>query len=206
MAIDYPAKVEIEYPDRKLNRLSSFFRIFYAIPIMIIFYLLLGMATGWGEDGWNASYSVGGILVIPTILMLLFRKKYPRWWFDWNFNITKFSFRVSAYLSLLTDIYPSTDEDQTVHVDISYPDAQKLSRGLPIIKWFLAIPHYIILFFLGIAEFVVVIIAWFAILFTGRFPRSLFDFVVGVYRWYLRVAAYALLLVTDKYPPFSLDP
>ena len=138
--------------------------------------------------------------------MLLFRQKYPRWWFDWNLALTRFGTRVLAYLALLRDEYPSTDEEQAVHLEIAYPDAQKeLMRGMPLVKWFLAIPHYIVLWFLGIAAFVSIVIAWFAILFTGRYPRSMFDFVVGVYRWSLRVGVYAFLLTTDRYPPFSLS-
>jgi hypothetical protein len=138
--------------------------------------------------------------------MLLFRQKYPRWWFDWNLALTKFSTRVGAYLGLLTDVYPSTDEEQSVHIEIPYPDAKnELNRWLPLVKWILAIPHYIVLFFLLIAAIVCVVIAWFAILFTGRYPRGLFDFVVGVFRWFLRVAAYAFLLTTDLYPPFALS-
>jgi hypothetical protein len=155
--------------------------------------------------GWTWQYGAGGILFLPVLLMILFRKKYPRWWFDWNLALTRFSARVGAYLALLTDVYPSTDEEQAVHIDIPYPDAPRdLSRGLPLVKWFLAIPHYIVLFFISIAAFVCVVVAWFAILFTGRYPAGLFDFVVGVYRWSLRVAAYAFLLTTDQYPPFSL--
>jgi hypothetical protein len=139
--------------------------------------------------------------------MILFRKKYPKWWFDWNLALTRFSYRVGAYLGLLTDVYPSTDEEQSVHLDLVYPDAKnQLGRGWPLIKWFLAIPHYIVLFFLVIAAFFVWVIAWFAILFTGQYPLSLFNFVVGVARWGLRVSAYSMLLITDKYPPFSLEP
>jgi hypothetical protein len=138
--------------------------------------------------------------------MILFRQKYPKWWFDWNIALTKFSIRVGTYIGLLTDVYPSTDEEQAVHLEIPYPDVPKdLSRGLPLVKWFLAIPHYFVLFFLGIAAIVCVVIAWFAILFTGRYPRGLFDFVVGVCRWALRVNAYAFLLTTDRYPLFSLN-
>jgi hypothetical protein len=129
--------------------------------------------------------------------MLLFRQKYPRWWFDWNVNLTGFSYRVAAYVGLLRDEYPATDEEQSVHLE-------DLNRWLPLVKWLLAIPHYVVLVFLGIAAVVSVVVAWFAILVTGRYPRPLFSFVVGVLRWSLRVGGYAVLLVTDRYPPFSL--
>ncbi|HUV56057.1 MAG TPA: DUF4389 domain-containing protein [Dehalococcoidales bacterium] len=203
----YPASLSIDYPDRKLNRLTTIFRLFMLVPIAIILSLVNGPDYQWGAaNGWTYQYAVGGLLVLPIVLMLLFRQKYPRWWFDWNVALTKFSTRVAAYLSLLRDEYPSTDEDQAVHIEIPYPDAQKdLNRWLPLVKWFLAIPHYIILWFLYIAAVVCIIFAWFAILFTGRYPRGLFDLVVGVYRWSLRVAVYAFLLTTDRYPPFSLS-
>jgi len=202
----YPVSLSIDYPDRKLNRLTTFFRLFTIIPIAIILSLINSADYQWGgAGGWDWQYAVGGLVVLPIVLMLLFRQKYPRWWFDWNVALTKFSTRVSAYLSLLRDEYPSTDEDQAVHIEIPYPDAQKdLNRWLPLVKWFLAIPHYIILWFLYIAAVVCIIFAWFAILFTGRYPRGLFDLVVGVFRWSLRVGVYAFLLATDRYPPFSL--
>ncbi len=204
---EYPATLAIDYPDRALNRLTTFFRIFVAVPIVIILFLVAGGNLNLhGMSAWNWQYAAGGILFLATLFMILFRQKYPRWWFDWNVALIKFSTRVSTYLGLLTDVYPSTDEEQSVHIEIPYPDVPKdLNRWLPLVKWFLAIPHYIILFFLGIAAFVCVVIAWFAILFTTRYPRGLFDFVVGVYRWSLRVAAYAFLLTTDRYPLFSLD-
>jgi hypothetical protein len=204
--IDYPVKLSVDYPDRKLNRLTTFFRIFMVIPILIILGLLIGASFKWGNSGWDAQYGAIGLVILPTILMLLFRKKYPQWWFDWNLALTKFSARVSVYMALLTDVYPSTDEEQSVNIKIDYPDVQNdLNRWLPLVKWIMAIPHYVVLIFLGIAAWVVTVIAWFAILFTGRYPRDLFDFVVGVYRWSLRVSGYAFILVTDKYPPFSLD-
>ncbi len=199
----YPASLSIDYPDRNLNRLTTFFRIFTVIPIAIIIGLLSSAgSSGDGYGGWR--YGAAGLVLLPLVLMLLFRQKYPKWWFDWNLALTKFSARVAAYIYLLTDEYPSTDEEQVVHIEIPYPDAKKLNRWLPLVKWLLAIPHYIILWFLWIAAIVCVVIAWFAILFTGRYPRGLFDFVVGVYRWSLRVGAYAFLLVTDRYPPFAL--
>ena len=202
----YPASLSIDYPDRALNRLTTFFRILAMIPIAIILGLVSGSGDTWGEaDMWKYQYAAGGLLFFPVILMLLFRQKYPRWWFDWNLALTKFGFRVLAYLGLLRDEYPSTDEEQAIHIEVAYPDTrQDLNRWLPLVKWFLAIPHYIVLWFLAVAALVCVVISWFAILFTARYPRGLFDFVVGVFRWSLRVSAYAFLLTTDQYPPFSL--
>ena len=200
----YPTRLTIDYPDRVLNRLTSFFRIFTIIPIAIIISLLTGPGASWRQqtNGWGCA----GVIFLPTLLMILFQQKYPKWWYDWSLNITKFGGRVVSYFALLTDVYPSTDEEQNVHIDIAYPDVKKdLNRWLPLVKWFLAIPHYIVLFFLGIAAGVCIVIAWFAILFTGKYPRGIFDFVVGVYRWGLRVMSYAFMLITDKYPPFSAD-
>ena len=199
----FPAVLEIDYPDRGLDRLTTFFRPFTVIPIAI----LLGLVTKSTVRSGSANYVVGsgGIVFLATVLMLLFRRKYPRWWFDWNLALTRFGARVWAYLALLRDEYPSTDDEQAVHIAIAYPVAMRdLNRWLPLIKWFLAIPHYVVLCFLCVAACVCVIIAWFAILFTGRYPRGMFDFVEGVVRWGQRVVAYAFTLVTDKYPPFSL--
>jgi hypothetical protein len=203
----YPVTLAIEYPDRPLNRLTTGLRMLTVIPIAIILALVTGGTLDLSTPGgWAWLYAAGGILVLPVILMILFRQKYPRWWFDWNLALTKFVMRVAAYADLLMDVYPSTDEEQAVHVEIPYPDVHRdLNRWLPLVKWFLAIPHYIVLAFLWIAAVVCVVIAWFAILFTGRYPKGLFDYVVGVYRWSLRVQAYAFLLTTDRYPLFSLD-
>ena len=201
----YPVTLSIDYPDRKLNRLTSFFRPFVLVPICILLALVSGGFSWGGETGWRTILTAGGVLFLPTLLMLLFRRKYPKWWYDWNVNLARFSLRVGSFATLLTDVYPSTDEEQTVHVVIPYPDVTALKTGLPLVKWFLAIPHFFVLIFLALAACVAVIISWFAILFTGRYPKGLFTFVVGVMRWGLRVDAYAFLLVTDLYPPFSLE-
>ena len=207
MKSKYPVRFDVDYP-KELDRLTTFFRIFMAIPILIVIGLLSGGYSGsFSGDTWQVSGAFGAIIVLPTVLLILFRGKYPRWWYDWNLELSRFAMRVNTYLSLLRDEYPSTDEQQAVHLDIDYPNVGKdLSQGMPLIKWLLAIPHYIVLLFLAIAAFFAVIIAWFAILFTGRYPKALFDFVVGVHRWALRVGGYAFLLVTDEYPPFSLEP
>jgi hypothetical protein len=200
----YPVTLTIDYPDRDLNRLTTFFRGILIIPAAVILLLLFGP---WWGNGWTVFFVTGGFLFLPTLLMILFRRKYPRWWFDWNLSITRFGGRVGAYAALLTDEYPSTEREQGVHIEIPYPDAKsELMPGMPLVKWFLAIPHVVVLVVLGIAAGFCIFISWFAILFTGRFPRSFFTFVVGVARWALRVAAYAALLVTDLYPPFSLEP
>jgi Domain of unknown function (DUF4389) len=204
----YPVTFSVDYPERQLNRLTTFFRIFTVIPIAILISLLPGgSASSYSAYGATATAVAGGSLVIlPIVLMLLFRKKYPRWWFDWNLEFMRFSNRVGVYVGLMDDEYPSTDEHQAVHLDFPYPDAQRLERGLPLVKWLLAIPHYFVLFVLYIGVFFAVIGAWFAILFTGRYPRGIFTFVEGVLRWGNRVYGYAFALVTDEYPPFRLKP
>ncbi len=191
----YAARLDIDYPE-KLDRLTTFFRVIWIIPIVVVLSLLT--ATGSGE-------SVGGLFFMATMLMIVFRQRYPRWWFDFSRQLVRFEARVLAYLVLLTDRFPSTVDEQSVHLEIDYPDAERdLNRWLPLVKWLLAIPHYIVLAVLAVIAIFVVVIAWFAILFTGRYPQALFDYVVGVGRWGLRVQAYAFLLVTDQYPPFSL--
>jgi hypothetical protein len=208
-AYGYPLTFSVDYPNRALNRVTSAFRIFTIIPIAIVAATIEGGGYGSQAGGTSVRYVGGalGILFIPVVLMLLFRKKYPRWWYDWNLELTRFSNRIVVYLALMDDHYPSTDQQQAVHLNFAYPDAAHgLSRGLPIVKWLLAIPHYIVLFFLTVGAFFAAIFAWFAILFTGRYPRALFDFIEGVLRWENRVGAYAFLLITDRYPPFSLRP
>ncbi len=205
----YPLQLSIEYPDRQLDRLTTAFRVIVAIPILIVAAALGGHegSAASGQHGWGVAGGTGALLFLAPLLMIVFRQKYPRWWFDWNLELLRFFNRIGAYLALMSDRYPSTDEHQEVALDFPYPDAKEgLNRWLPLVKWLLAIPHYIVLFFLWIAAVVAVIVAWFAILFTGRYPRGLFDFVLGVLRWGNRVIAYAFILVTDEYPPFRLSP
>jgi hypothetical protein len=205
----YPVSFSVDYPDRDLNRMTSFFRIFTVIPIGIVLGAVNGGTWSWSyhNGASGAAAGAGGLLFFGPLLMILFRQKYPRWWFDWNLELQRFINRVYIYLALMDDTYPSTDDHQSVHLDYSYPDAARdLNRWLPLVKWLLAIPHFIVLIFLHIAAVVIVIVAWFAILFTGRYPRGMFDFVEGVARWTNRVVGYAVTLVTDRYPPFSFAP
>jgi len=204
----YPVQLSVDFPDRQLDRLTTAFRIFVAIPILVVLASVSGSTWDWKSGQTTmAAAGAGGLLFFGPLLLILFRQKYPRWWFDWNLELQRFGNRVSAYLALMDDSYPSTDEHQSVHLDYPYPDAAgELNRWLPLVKWFLAIPHYIVLLFLDIAAVVVVIVVWFAVLFTGRYPRGMFGFVEGVIRWHNRVLGYALVLVTDRYPPFRLAP
>jgi hypothetical protein len=203
----YPVQFDVEYPERELDRLTTAFRIFMVIPIAIVLATLGGESTAYAGDHWQAGATFGGLVTFSPLLLILFRQKYPRWWFDWNLELLRFQNRIGAYLALLNDQYPSTDEHQSVRLELPYPDVkQDLNRWLPLVKWLLAIPHYIVLAFLWLAALFVIVFAWFAILFTGRYPRGLFEFVVGVGRWTNRVTAYAFVLVTDQYPPFSLSP
>jgi uncharacterized membrane protein HdeD (DUF308 family) len=204
----YPVQFSVDYPDRQLDRVSSAFRIFAAIPILLLLGAVAGGTWQWGSrqsEGGATVAGAGGLLTLGPLLMILFRQKYPRWWFDWNLELQRFSNRVGAYLGLMDDHYPSTDDHQSVHLDYPYPNAASdLNRWLPLVTWFLAIPHYVVLFFLWIGAAVAVLAAWFAILFTGRYPQGLFHYVEGVLRWHNRVVAYAFILVTDAYPPFRL--
>jgi hypothetical protein len=205
MEKDYPLTFSVDYPDRELDRITTFLRAFAVIPIGIVLALVSGTTySSTGADTTAYFVAAGGFLFGAPLVMLLFRKKYPVWWAEWNRELLRFSNRVYIYLYLMDDEYPSTDEQQSVHLDFENPNGEELSRWMPLVKWFLAIPHYFVLIFLHIAAFFVTIIAWFAILFTGRFPKGIFEFVEGVFRWSNRVGAYAFLLVTDEYPPFSL--
>lgn len=187
----YPARLTVDYAGTNRNRLTTTFRVITVIPILTVLAPIANGATS--------------LFFLPVLLMILFRQKYPRWWFDFNVQYQRFSTRVSAYVSLLTDEYPSTDEEQGVHLEIDYPDASQLNRWMPLVKWILAIPHYVVLFVLLIIAAILFMLGWFVILLTGTFPRGFHNFIVGVNRWSLRVTAYAFLLTTDEYPPFSLD-
>jgi Domain of unknown function (DUF4389) len=215
--IQHPARLEIDYPEGRQDTLSTLFRFIWVIPVTIILSLITdaGQTVTYrvflndsGELIRRTRDAAGGLasgLATATALMIIFRQMYPRWWFDFALELTRFSYRVGAYSLLLTDKYPSTVDEQSIHLELDYPDVPKdLNRYMPIVKWLLAIPHYIVLAFLAVGVVVVTVYAWFSILFTGNYPRGVFDFVVGVGRWALRVNAYAFLLITDRYPDFSL--
>ncbi len=207
-ATPYPVALDVEYPADQRNRLTVFFRGILTVPVILLLEMFVRSSSAYSGDSSTQAYvTIGGFIFLPTLLLLLFRHRYPRWWFDFNVNLLAFTMRVFIYVYLLRDEYPSTEDRQALDLMVVYPDAkQDLSRGMPLVKWLLAIPHYFILGFLGIAVLFVTLIAWLAILLTGRYPRGLFDFTVGTLRWTTRVSAYAILLTTDRYPPFSLKP
>lgn len=184
----YPLRFDVEYPEKvsRLLNLPLIVKPILLVPHFVLLYILAG-----------ATY-----IPYAAFFTILFRRKYPRWWFDFLVAFLRYQERVFIYLLWLRDEYPALEEDQAVHLEVEYPD--HLNRWLPLIKWLLAIPHWMILFVLYVIALILVFIAWFAILFTGRYPKGFFDFLVGANRWYLRVYAYAFGLMTDKYPPFSL--
>jgi Domain of unknown function (DUF4389) len=209
MNTQQPVTFSIAYPERELNRLTTALRILTILPIVIV----LGAIEGFqfhgdspaGHDPTNIVIGGAGLLVLPALVMIVARRKYPRWWFDWNLELLRFTNRIGAYLALMDDRYPSTDEHQSVRLEIAYPDARHgLNRWLPLVKWLLAVPHYLVLAVLYVGVLFAAIGAWFAILFTGHYPRRLFDYIEGVIRWHNRVVGYAFILVTDTYPPFTL--
>lgn len=186
-APEYPIRFDVDYPE-SLNRRTTLLRLIWALPLLVLLWV------------------VGNLTVFAPLLLILFREKYPRWMFAWNLELSRLTARVEVYLLLLRDEYPSGDEEQAVHLEFDYPDAERdLNRWMPLVKWILALPHYVALLVLLVAVIVLTVVAWFAILLTGRYPRGIFNFVVGTIRWGERVGGYAFLMVTDRYPPFSLD-
>jgi hypothetical protein len=185
----YPVNLKIDYSETSI-KLTALIRLVLVIPIIIV----IALISSYAET-----------LSLAVALMIIFKEKYPKWWFDWNLALTKFWLRIAAYGLLMRDEYPSTDDDQSIQVDIPYPDVKKdLNRWMPLFKWILVIPHLIVLLLIFIAVVVCSVFAWFAILFTGQYPKRIFDFVEGFLRWSLRVNAYVFLLTTDEYPPFRL--
>jgi hypothetical protein len=208
MTPNSPVQFDIDYPDRQRARISILFRALIAIPILVVLAMLGGPALGGARAGGGLFFIglASGLVVIPPLLTIVVRQKYPRWWFDFNLAFLRLDNRVVGYLLLMSDEYPSTDDEQSVHLNVPYPDVRsELNRWMPLVKWLLAIPHYLALLVLDIGVVIATITAWFAIVVTGRHPRRLFDYTVGVMRWHNRVVCYAFALTTDHYPPFRLS-
>lgn len=186
---DYAARLDVNYPGRS-NRLTVLIRLILAIPVIIIVGLINGTR-------------IMQLVWLLVVLALLIVKRYPEILWTVQSWFAVFSTRTTLYIDLLADGYPWND-DPTVRIELDEPDGSQLSRFLPLIKWLLALPHYIVLALLGIVAFVCIVLAWLAILITGSYPAPLFNFVLGVNRWGFRVNAYVFVLNTDRYPPFSL--
>lgn len=206
-AAPHDVNLRVDYPERELDRLTTLFRVLMIVPIVVILALMIGVErSDDGPGGYKYQLATGGLLILPTLLMIVFRRKYPRWWYDFNVGLVRFACRVAAYMMLLRDEYPSTDDEQAVHVEIPYPDVENdLERFLPLVKWILVIPHLLVLWLLSVLSLLATWVAWFAVLINGTYPKDLFRFQEGVLRWYVRVIAYALIMTTDRYPPFTLS-
>ena len=210
----YPVQFSIEYPEAS-NRLTVLLRAILAIPVFVIMQLVSGDLSMFdpsyydleSDTSWDPILSTAAVLWIAPLLMIVVRYKYPLWVFNTYLELSRFTARVEAYLLLLRDEYPSLDEEQAVSLQIEYPDVRgQLNRFLPIVKWLLAFPHYIVLVGFFFAVIAVTVVAWFTILIKGRYPRGMFSFVEGTLRWGHRVFCYAFMLTTDRYPPFSFRP
>jgi len=183
----YPVTLAVDYPERQL-RWKTLLRLFLAIPVFIFALFIVG-----------AQWAMACAIWIAIVL----RGRIPCWMFDSQVALTRWQVRALSYCLLLTDSYPPFEGDYPIRFDVEYPE--RVSRWKVLFwKIFTATPHMVVLGFLWIGAYVAIVIAWFAILFTGRFPRGLHEYVAGVVRWSMRVQAYVFSL-TDDYPPFSLS-
>jgi len=206
VADTYPVTLAVDYPEQQ-SRWKTLLRLFLAIPVLLFFMVLSG--TFWAREwpaGRVAAYSAGaaGAVTLAIWLTIVLRARIPRWLFDFDVALLRWQVRALSYFALLTDTYPPFEGDYPIRLEVQYPE--RLARWKVLIwKTITSIPHVVVLVFLSIGAFFAVIIAWFAILITGRFPQGLHGYVAGVIRWGMRVQAYFLSL-TDDYPPFSLSP
>jgi len=196
MSNQIETQIDVTLTER--NRVTALFRLILVVPMAIF---VASFAPAWSNntDSWSV-----GLLVFPVALTLVFRQVYPSYLLTFNEALLSLQTRVDAYVLLLTDEYPSIEENDVVSVTFPEVDAKALSRWLPLIKWFIAIPLYL----LGVAYIIyaafLTLFAWFSILFTGNFPEFCAEGIVGVIAYWNRVVGYALVLVTDEYPTFSL--
>jgi len=192
--------VKIKHKDR--NRTTVFWRGILAFPV-IIFVATFTQATFAENDSWG--FGTTGVIVIPALLAIVVRGKYPSYVLTFNHALVELSTRLAAYVLILNDKYPSIEANSKVAV--LFPDVEggkKLNRWLPLVKWFLAIPHYIVGAVYLVISLVVTFIAWIQTSITGKYPEWAGEIVLGTISYWNRVQGYMLLLVTDKYPTFRL--
>mmetsp|Transcript_12298 Transcript_12298/g.29571 ORF Transcript_12298/g.29571 Transcript_12298/m.29571 type:complete len:269 (-) Transcript_12298:213-1019(-) len=186
----YPARLEVDYREDDVSRIEVLLRIFKIIPVLLF------------------SAFVGSTLYLSTLIMVMFQLKYPRWWFDFRLEYKRYSTRIGTFVALMTDKYPSTTDEQIVHLDIDYPGqdvSQSMNRWGPLYKIILSVPHFFICFALKIGYLLALVVVWIYLLVAGgKYPKFIFDYIVSYWRWSLRYDAYTFLLVTDEYPPFSM--
>ena len=196
MSNQIETQVDVTLTER--NRVTALFRIILVVPMAIF---VASFAPNWSNnsDSWTI-----GLLILPVALAIVFRQVYPSYLLTFNEALLSLQTRVDAYVLLLTDEYPSIEDNDVVSVTFPEVDAKSLNRWLPLVKWFLAIPLYLV----GIAYIIyaafLTLFAWFSILFTGNYPEFCAEGVVGTIAYWNRVVGYALVLVTDEYPSFSL--
>ena len=200
MASQVKTEIQIKHKDR--NRTTVFWRGILAFPVVIF---VAAFAQSTFSESENGAAGTAGLIVLPTLLALLFRGKYPSYVLTFNHALIELSTRLAAYVLILNDKYPSIESNSKVSV--VFPDVdggKKLNRWLLLVKWILALPHYIVGIVYLLISLVVTVIAWVQTSITGKYPRWAGEIVFGTIAYWNRVQGYMLLLVTDKYPSFKL--
>ena len=198
MSNQIETQIDVSLTER--NRLTAFFRIILVVPVFI-FVSSFSPATAFSDD---AAGILAGLMALPAGLAIVVRQVYPSYVLAFNEALLSLQTRVDVYLVLLTDEYPSIEENDLVSVTFPEVDAKQLNRWLPLIKWLLAVPLYIVGIVYIIYAALLTLLGWFSILFTGKYPEVCAEGVVGTIAYWNRVIGYAFLLVTDEYPTFSL--
>lgn len=198
MSQQIETQIDVTLTER--NRVSALFRIIVVVPmaIFVASFAPTDLSTS------NSNYLSVGFFILPTALAIVVRQIYPTYLLAFNEALLSLQTRVDAYLLLLTDEYPSIEENDVVSVTFPEVDAKALNRWLPLIKWFLAIPLYVVGVFYIVYLFLLTIAGWFSVVFTGNYPEKCTEGVVGTIAYWNRVIGYAFLMVTDEYPSFSL--
>ena len=190
-------EIHVDLDNRDKN--TALFRVFLAFPVLIFL-------SSFSEFADNLPGVIGGFLVLPVVLSLLFRNVYPSYVLAFNKALLELSNRINVYLLLLTDEYPSIEANQKVR--LIYPEIEggkKLSPWMPLVKWFLAIPLFLLGLIYAIYALALTLVAWITVISQGHYPEEKAEEVIKVIAYWNRLYGYALLLITDEYPSFSLN-